>query len=247
MIHGVSRALTAGLLLLLLLAAPGVAWAGEPCPAGTPGETVQPGSLKATAARLRQGMPLRVLVVGTLSSSAAGLAPDVPAYPAVLQEEVQRRRGPGTVELRVDVHSGDTAHAMLPRIRNALSWHPSLLIWQTGSVDAGLRVDPAGLAGTVELGIALLRERKADVIVIGPQFSRRSSALVDAEAYAAALALAARGSDVPYLDRYALMRIMTEQGRIALNDSSKTSRQASAALVHACVGRVLAELIVNAR
>ncbi|MGE0151337.1 MAG: hypothetical protein AB7R90_01875 [Reyranellaceae bacterium] len=241
------RVLPAGLLLLLIAGAPLNAVAGEKCPYGAVAQTLQPGRLQTTAMVLRQGSSLRILVVGTLSSSAAGLAAGVPAYPEVLREELLHRRGAGTVELRVDVHAGDTAAAMLPRIRDAASWRPSLLVWQTGSVDAALRVDPAELSSTVEVGVALLRERKIDVVLIGPQFSRRSSAVVDAEAYADAMALAARGSDVPYLDRYALMRIMTEQGRIALNDSNKTSRQAGAALVHACIGRVLAESIVNAR
>ncbi len=247
MILGLGRVVPAALLLMFLATLPGAVAAGEVCGAGYAKETLQPGNLRTTATRLQQGMSLRVLVVGTLSSSAAGLASETPAYPAVLRNELQRRRGEGSVDLRVDVHAGDTAAAMLPAIRNAVAWQPSLVVWQTGSVDAALRVDPVDLAGTVEVGIALLRERKVDVILIGPQFSRRSSVLVDAEAYADAMALAARGSKVPYLDRYALMRILTEQGRIALNDSNKASRQASAALVHACIGRVLAELIVNAR
>lgn len=247
MIHGICRLLSAGMLLFLSTAVPQEGRAGEPCPLGVGAATLQPGELKNTATRLQQVLPLRIMVVGTLSSSAAGLASNVHAYPAILRDELVRRRGAGAVELRVDVHAGKTAAAMLPRIRDAASWQPSLLIWQTGSVDAALRTDPANLAGTIEVGIALLRERQVDVILIGPQFSRASSALIDAEAYADAMGLAARGSDVPFLNRYSMMRIMTEEGKITLNDSKKTSQQASAALVHACVGRVLADLIVNAR
>lgn len=248
--RGILAGIALGLALSLSAFVPGGARTGagsDACTAEDLAAAAQPGDLPATRAALAARQPLTILVLGTQSSTDAGLPAGRPAYPAVLEAELRRLLPKAAIGVSVEAHRGETAAALRRRLEDAAAAQPTLVVWQTGSVDAARRLDLADFAEAIADGIDALRGRGIDVILLGPQFSRMSSNLVDADSYGQAMARAAQSYGVPFFDRYALMRSLSEQDRIALNDSAAASRQAGAVLVHGCVGRALAGLVAAAR
>jgi lysophospholipase L1-like esterase len=199
------------------------------------------GSLSQVASAGRKGS-LRILVVGTGSSSLAG--PDGPrnAYPARLAEALKERLPKAEVAVSTDVRGRRTAADMAAAIQQlALDGKANLVIWQTGTVDAMRGVDPDAFRATLETGIAGAKAAGADVILVNMQYSPRTETMIAVQAYADAMQSVAQQQDVPLFDRLSVMKHWSETGSFDLSARSRVAEG-----VHDCLGKILAQLIVDA-
>ena len=197
------------------------------------------GSTTLFRAAVKSGAP-RIAVLGTGSAGQVGAVEH--SWPETFKEALAKRLPGMPLQVSVTSRKAETAEQQLKTLPGLLAAKPSLVVWQTGTVDAVRHIDVAEFAGILIDGIDQARSAGADVVLIGPQFSPRASALVNFTRHITIMAQIARAYDVPFLDRYELMQNWAEDGRVDLA-GDKSTWPAAAKFVHDCVGRQLADLI----
>ncbi len=200
------------------------------------------GSIALFGAALKSASP-RVAVLGTGSAGQVGAVDH--SWPETFKEAMARRLPGAPLQLSVVSRKAETAEQQLKALPGLLAGKPSLLVWQTGTVDAVRHIDVVEFSAVLIDGIDQARRAGADIVLVGPQFSPRAGALVNFNRHIAIMAQIARAYDVPFLDRYALMQDWAEDGRVDLA-GDKDTWPATAKFVHDCVGRQLADLVATA-
>ncbi|HVX75233.1 MAG TPA: hypothetical protein VHB49_03835, partial [Bradyrhizobium sp.] len=127
-------------------------------------------ALPKVADAVKNGRPLDILVVGSRSSTIN--ASEASAYPARLQEALKEKLPAVAVNVSVELRPKMTAEetaAELPKLMEDKK--PTLVVWQTGTVDAMRSVDPDDFRSAVDDGVAALQKAGADVILMNLQYS----------------------------------------------------------------------------
>ena len=200
-------------------------------------------TLSKVADTIKSARPLNVLVVGSRSSTIN--SSEVSAYPAKLQEALKERLPSIPVNLSVELHGGKTAEdvaAGLVKLVEAKK--PTLVIWQTGTVDAMRSVDPDDFRGAVDEGVVALQNAGADVVMVNLQYSPRTETMISAPPYLDNMRVVAQQHDVPLFDRFAIMRHWNEAGVFDLFSNVHGTDMAKR--VHACLGRALSKFVLDA-
>jgi len=186
---------------------------------------------------------LPILVVGTGSSQLGGAAQN--AYPARLQAALTRLLPGVAVTVATDVAQRRTTADMVKTLPPALAaTKPALMIWQAATVDAIQSVDPEQFSQALDKGVRLARAAGADVIFINPQYSPRTESMIALGTYVENMRWVAVQQEVPVFDRFNLMKAWYERGTFDLY--SATKKLDMAGLVHDCIGRLLADLVIEA-
>jgi len=149
------------------------------------------------------------------------------------------------VKVTTDVKAKRTAAEMVKALPSALSASkPALLVWQTGTVDAMLAVDPDQFSQALDKGISIAHSAGADVVLINAQYSPRTESMIALGTYAEDMRWVALQHEVPLFDRFSIMKLWGELGTFDLY--SATKKLDIAERVHDCIGRLLADLVVTA-
>ena len=90
-----------------------------------------------------------------------------------------------------------------------------------------------------------MRDAGAELVLIGPQFSRKAGALVEFQPYIDEMAHMEQAYDAPLPDRVSIMRYWADRGLGNL-DGARETWAASAAFVHDCMGMFLDDEILKA-
>jgi GDSL-like lipase/acylhydrolase family protein len=202
-------------------------------------------ALPRVAEAIEKTKSATIVVAGTTSSSLPG--PEGPnlAYPARLEVALRKRLPGVAVKVVPYVAPRQTAAAMAQMFPKILkSDKPALVVWQTGTYDAMQGVGPDPFQTTLEQAVDLLREGGADVIFVNMQFSPRTDAVLASQAYAEAIRWVALEHALNLFDRQAIMRQWSELGTFDLLAATKSLD--TAAQVHNCIGRLLADLVADA-
>jgi hypothetical protein len=200
-------------------------------------------TLPKVADALRRGLPLDILVVGTLSSTIKGA--EGAAYPARLQVVLSKRRPAAKVKVSVELLTGRSAKEAAARFVPLMAAKtPVLVVWQTGTVDALRSIDPEDFRTAVNRGVMALKTGGADVILMNPQYSPRTETMISLGPYLDNLRAVADERDVALFNRFAIMRQWDEEGEFDL--FSATRGPGLAERVHDCLGRALADFILRA-
>jgi hypothetical protein len=200
-------------------------------------------SLTKVADVVRSGRALDILVVGSRSSTI--VSSDSSAYPARLQAALKEKLPQLTVNLAAEIQAKKTAEEAASSFGKLMEARkPTLVIWQTGTVDAMRSVDPDEFRTAVEEGVVALQNAGADVILMNPQYSPRTETMISVPPYIDNLRAAAQARDIPLFDRFAIMRQWNEQGDFDLFSAAHGIDLAKR--VHDCLGRALAKFIVDA-
>jgi len=188
---------------------------------------------------------LNVLVLGAGSSVLPGPDGVKNAYPARLQNALAEKLSGIAVKVTADVKLRRTAAEMVKALPDDLAAaKPALLIWQTGTVDAMLAVDPEQFSQSLDQGINIARSAGADVVLINAQYSPRTESMIALGIYADNMRWVALQQDVPLFDRFSIMKLWADLGTFDLY--SATKKLDVAERVHDCIGRLLADLVVEA-
>jgi hypothetical protein len=187
---------------------------------------------------------LVVVVVGTTSSTLPGPSGVAAAYPSRLEAALQKRLDGVTVKTISLAKPRQTAADMARAFPKLLKEEkPALVIWQTGTADAMQGVPTDAFQATLEEAIGRIHDAGADVIFMNPQYSPRTDALVATAPYADAIRWVAAGNAVNLFDRQAVMRQWGELGTFDLLAATKSLD--TAGKVHDCIGRLLADLVLQ--
>src|ERR1700749_2372264 len=108
-----------------------------------------------------------------------------------------------SVEIQVK-KTAEEAATSFPKLLEAKK--PTLVIWQTGTVDAMRSIDPDDFRMAVSEGVVALQEAGADVILVNPQYSPRTESMISASPYLDNMRVVAQEHEAPLFDRFALMK-----------------------------------------
>src|SRR5882762_2912593 len=200
-------------------------------------------SLPKVTEAVKNAQKLDILVVGSRSSTIN--TADGTAYPGRL-ETVLREKLPGVkVNVNVELQIKKTAEEVAASLgKLAEAKKPTLVIWQTGTVDAMRSIDPDDFRAAVDDGVAALQNAGTDVILMNLQYSPRTETMISATPYIDNMRVVAQQHDVPLFDRFAVMRHWNEQGDFDLFSASHGLELAKR--VHDCLGRALSKFVIDA-
>ena len=197
-----------------------------------------------TAEAIKTQRKLDILVIGSGSSALPGPDGAASAYPARLQESLRKRLDGITVNVATELLMRQTAEQVAESVDKIVAARkPVLVVWQTGTSDAIRGVNPDDFRVAVDDGVNALKASGVDIILLNPQYSPRSEALLSMSAYLDTMRAVAQQHEVPLFDRFAIMRHWQDAGDFDLLDASKGLGLAKR--VHECLGRALALMIIE--
>jgi hypothetical protein len=200
-------------------------------------------ALPKVADAVKNGHPLDILVVGSRSSTIP--TSEASAFPARLQAILKEKLPSVTVNVSVELRAKKTTEEVAAEFAKLMEdKKPTLVIWQTGTVDAMRSIDPDDFRGAVDDGVAALQKAGADVILMNLQYSPRTESMISAPPYLDNMRVVAQQHDVPLFDRFAIMRQWNDSGDFDFFSASHGVELAKR--VHDCLGRALSTFVIEA-
>ena len=200
--------------------------------------------LPKLARKLKTNELVTLVVIGSGSAAGSGTSGKDAAFPQRFDARFVQAFGRPRTRLAVFAEPGQTAAGMFERLtRDVLPLKPAIVVWQTGSADAARGIPVMDFGATLERGVALLRNRGIETVLIDSQFSPRASLLVNTDAYREAVRWNARRYDVPLFKRYDTMQYWWSHETFDLDTDSKAGQVQNADRIHDCVAALLVRLI----
>jgi len=231
---------------LALLPAPRSACGKEAtCPTPEGFGTVE-ATLPKTAKALAGGSDVVIVTLGgssTLGSAAGG--PEL-SWPARLSAVLARRFPSARVKVVNLATPRQTARDAAARLaREVLPLRPTLVIWETGTMEAVRGTDVDEFRETVQGGLDELRGAGIEVALMSSQFSRDTDAMIHFGPYLSVLRELADASEVPVFNRYSLMRSWAEGGVLDLRTKDSDKRRQLATRLYDCLGHAVADFVTR--
>ena len=199
-------------------------------------------ALPKVAEAVKSRRPLDILVIGSRSSTIN--TPDGTAYPGRLQTVLREKLPSITVNVSVELQVKKTAEEVAASFVKLLEVKkPTLVVWQTGTVDAMRSIDPDDFRGAVDEGVVALQNAGADVILMNLQYSPRTETMISVPPYLDNMRVVAQQHDVPLFDRFAIMHHWNDSGDFDLFSASHGIDLAKR--VHDCLGRALSQFVIE--
>jgi lysophospholipase L1-like esterase len=197
--------------------------------------------LPDVAAALQQHKPMVIVVIG--GASTAGTAPD-DSYPYFL-EAVLRVRHPGQAITVINQGiAGDTTEQMAARFsKDVYPSHPTLVIWETGTVDAVRGEDVDSVAEALGDGLSAIQSHGAEAMLVDMQYNPNTVSVIDFEPYLEALHQTADQQNVYMFKRYDLMKYWSDAGDFDFISVPREKRASLAREFYECLGERLADAI----
>jgi hypothetical protein len=232
------------LFSLAMLALAGSAWAEAPAECRVAIHLIERDFALSQVTRAIAAKQFNILVVGAGSSLLPGPNGVKNAYPARLEQALGEKLPGVMVKVTTDVQAKRTADAMVKSMPPALAaTKPALVIWQTGTVDAMQSVDSDQFRAALDQGINIARSAGADVIMVNAQYSPRTDSMIALGTYAENMRWVALQQEVPLFDRFSIMKLWADLGTFDLYSPAK--KLDTAERVHDCIGRLLADLVIE--
>jgi hypothetical protein len=204
-------------------------------------------ALPKVAEAIKAARALNILVVGSRSSTinVSANTSEAAAYPGQMQAALKAKLPSNEVNVSVEIQAKKTAEEVAAGLAKLVeSKKPTLVVWQTGTVDAMRSVDPDDFRTAVDEGVVALREAGVDVILVNPQYSPRTESMISASPYLDNMRVVAQDHEVPLFDRFAMMKSWSESGEFDLFTAVHGAELAKR--VHNCLGRALSQFIMAA-
>jgi lysophospholipase L1-like esterase len=187
---------------------------------------------------------LDIVVLGTRSSALAGAGGPGKAYPARFEAALQEKLPDVAIRVITNAKPRQTAQDMRKEIAPILSRErPALIIWQTGTGDAIRGIDPDAFGAALDEGVSAARAGGSDIILMNMQYSPRTETMINLSPYLDIMRFVALEREINLFDRFAIMKYWNEVGTFDL--SAATKRADLAERVHYCIGRLLAEFVLE--
>ena len=203
--------------------------------------------LTKTAKALTGGQEVVIAVLGGASTVglAAGGGPGL-AWPARLSSVLAGRFPSARIKVVNLAVARQTAKAAVERlVRDVLLLKPTLVIWETGTMEAVRGIDVDEFRETVQAGINELRAAGTEVVLMNMQFSRETDAMIQFGPYLTAIRELAEANDVPLFRRRGIMRHWAESDLLDLRARDDAKRRQLAAKLYDCIGRVMADFVTR--
>jgi hypothetical protein len=241
--------LSAGVLAAVLAVAPARADDPAPAPACEVPDYLltSDNALPKTAEAIKVNKSLNILVIGSRSSTinATATSAEAIAYPGQMLIALREKLPEVKVEVSVEIQAKKTAEEVLPSLSKLMQdKKPTLVVWQTGTVDAVRSIDTEEFRMAVDEGVVAVREAGAEIVLMNPQYSPRTETMISVAPYLDNLRVVAQQHDVPLFDRFSIMQGWSESGEFDLFSTVHSAELATR--VHHCLGRALSQFILEA-
>ena len=203
-------------------------------------------SLPKTSKALATGSEIVIVTLGGASSlgSAAGGAGF--SWPSRLAAALADRFPAARIKVVNLATPRQTARAAAGRLlRGVLSSKPTLVIWETGTMEAVRGTGVDDFREAVQAGLDELRAPGIEVVLMNAQFSRDTDAVIPFAPYLGALRELADANEVPVFHRHGLMRYWAETGVLDLRAKDSEKRRKVAARLYDCLGRAMADFLAR--
>lgn len=219
--------------------------AETPCPIPSDAFDFEP-YLPNTLAALEAGQDVTIVTVGGAATEGQAAGGNDASWPARMGVALKDR----FPQARIAVHNRSvarqTASEMVKRFdRDVVAQRPTLVIWETGTIDAVRGVDPAEFRETLQAGLEKLREASSEVVFMDMQYSRLTHAVIHFNRYLVLMRGVADVGDVPLFPRHKIMRDWAEAGILETSESTPEARRALADKLYRCIGSAVAEFILR--
>ncbi len=202
--------------------------------------------LTGTAKALTTGRDTVIVALG--GSSTVGLAAGglKLAWPARLASALAERFPTARAKVINLAAARQTAKGAAERLhRDVLPLKPTLVIWETGTMEAVRGSDIDKFRETMQAGIDELRAAGAEAVLMNMQFSREIDAIIPFEPYLIAMRDVADANDVPLFRRHGIMRHWAESGALDLRTKDVQKRRELAAKLYDCIGRAMTDFVTR--
>lgn len=229
-------------LLGVVIASAALAQSDNSCQVGD--GILQPGFPLTRVETAITAKKLDIVVVGTTSSILAGFGGAGKAYPVHFQAALKEKLPGVAVGVTTYARPRQSAPDMVKEIeRNMIRDKPALVIWQAGTADAIRGVDPEEFRTALDEGVALATAGNADIILMNMQYSPRTETMIALTAYLDVMRFVALQHEINLFDRYSIMKYWSETGTFDLSIATKKTDLAER--VHACIGLLLADFVLE--
>lgn len=229
-----------------LSSAPPRALAQEPACAVPEGFAAFEAPLPRTAKALAAGSEVVIVTLGgssTLGTAAGGRGF---SWPAHLETALAGRFPAARIKVVNLAVPRQTAHEAVDRlVHDVLPLKPTLVIWETGTMEAVRGTGVDDFRETVQAGLDELHRAGIEVVLMNAQFSRDTDAMIPFVPYLGALRELADANDVPVFHRYGLMRHWAESGVLDLRTRDSDKRRRLATRLYDCIGRAVAAFVAR--
>jgi acyl-CoA thioesterase I len=200
------------------------------------------GASEITLRSLPVGLPeVRIVFLGSSSTAGAGASTRQRSFVAQFDHALRGRMPGGRIQVFNAGINGDTTADMLRRLRtDVLSRRPAVVIWQTGVNDVLQGVPINQFRRELSSGIAELTSHAIQVILIDPQDFVGAAKLPNFSGYVSTIESAARQTRVTLLQRYRVMRYLSQQRAGGLASLLDPDGLHMNDYTHKCIGELLA-------
>ena len=203
--------------------------------------------LRRTARQLMAGRPIKIVAVGSSSTSGAGASSPYNTYPSRLAAELVAEFVDHDITVLNRGVGGETVTEMLRRFENSvIAEKPDLVLWQVGtnSLLRGDSIEPN--RSLLHTGIEQLKKTGADIVLIDPQYAPMVIDRPNHGLMVALLEQTARFETVNIFRRFALMRHWHTVQGIPFKDFLSPDELHMNDFSYACVARALRTAIAEA-
>jgi acyl-CoA thioesterase I len=199
------------------------------------------------AERVALGEPVKIVAIGSSSTSGAGASSSAWSYPSRLEVELKARLPGLPIKVLNRGVGGEEVPQMLARFADAVAAEkPDLVIWQLGTNSVLRGRDIRKIAESIADGVGRLRAIGSDVILMDLQFAPRVIEKADAEAMVDLIAAEAKRDNVDLFRRFALMRDWAVVRHISFRQSLAPDGLHMNDWSYGCMAKLLAGAIADA-
>jgi acyl-CoA thioesterase-1 len=232
---------------LMLLGAPLPALATMPGTCAAPVDLVRlQTQLPRTTLRLAQHSALRIVALGSSSTSGTGASTPAHAYPSQLADALHYRLPADAINVVNKGIDGETSVDMLARLdRDVRALGPDLVVWQVGT-NAVLRNDDLGRdLAVVRDGVRRLKSAGIDVILMDLQYAPRVLDHANYPVVEIGIATIAGQEGISVFRRFDIMRYWLREGQLDFTTMLSPDQLHLNDESYGCIGWLLADSIVQ--
>jgi len=195
--------------------------------------------------RIAKGLPLKIVAIGSSSTSGAGASSPAMTYPARLEAELKARLPGRPITVLNKGIGGEEAPQMVARFdADVFDEAPDLVLWQVGS-NSVLRDHPAP-GETIRQGVERLKASGTEVILINPQYAPKIIAKgAEVDRAVDTITATARDLEVGVFDRFVAMRYWREAEHLPFEQFVNADGLHMNDWGYGCIARLLATAIVD--
>jgi lysophospholipase L1-like esterase len=226
---------------ILLTAAPARAQAACTAPAEFAGLEHAPEHIRDRVARK---LPIKIVAIGSSSTSGAGASSQAATYPSRLEAELKARLPGLPVTVLNKGVGGEEAAQMVARFEaDVIEEAPDLVLWQVGS-NSVLRDHPTP-GEVIRQGVERLKASGSEVILLNPQYAPKILAKPDVDHAVDVITATARDAEVGLFNRFGVMRAWVEAEKMNFDQFLSPDGLHMNDWSYACIARLLAVAILD--